>query len=74
MECQNDIFYKRDYGNALMQMLVLYISNAFTNVGRMKNGKNMKNKCVFYYVFDKENRKKEKKERIEIKSLLYLFN
>ena len=63
MECQNDIFYKRDYGNALMQMLVLYISNAFTNVGRMKNGKNMKNKCVFYYVFDKENRKKRKRKK-----------
>ena len=72
--CQNDIFYKRADSNALMQMLLLYIPNAFTNVGRMKNGKNMKNKCVFYYVFDKENRKKKKNERIEIKSLLYLFN
>ena len=56
-------FYKRADGNTLMQMLVLYISNAFTNVGRMKNGKNMKNKCVFYYVFDKENRKKKERKK-----------
>ena len=61
--CQNDIFYKRADGNALMQMLVLYISNAFKNVGMMKNWKNMKNKCVFYYVFDKENRKKRKRKK-----------